>query len=64
MKILQRYEELFDGTLGDFQTDPVKFNLQLGENPYDSRPYPIPQLQYEVFEKEVNRLEKLGVLKR
>jgi hypothetical protein len=27
LQILTRYEELFDGTLGYFQTDPVKFDL-------------------------------------
>ena len=29
-----KYEELFDGTLGDFQTDPVGFGLNLGAKPY------------------------------
>ena len=30
LKLLQKYEELFDGILGDFQTDPVRFDLNLG----------------------------------
>ena len=29
--LLTKYQALFNGTLGDFDTDPVKFNLQLGE---------------------------------
>ena len=33
LTMLQRHEILFDGTLGDFQTDPVHFNLQLGTKP-------------------------------
>ena len=34
LQLLTKYEELFDGTLGDFDTDPVKLNLQLGAKPY------------------------------
>ena len=64
LALLSNYEELFDGTLGDFQTDPVKFNLQLGAKPYHTRPYPIPQSQLRSFKKEVDRLESIGVLKR
>ena len=41
--LLTKYEDLFDGTLGDFDTDPVKFNLQLGAKPYHGKPYPVPQ---------------------
>lgn len=36
--LLENYKELFDGTMGDFQTDPVRCNLQLGAKPYNNRP--------------------------
>ena len=49
LRLLLDYEELFDGTLGDFQTDPVKFNLQLGAKAYHGRPYPIPHSQLRQF---------------
>ena len=64
LRLLLDYEELFDGTLGDFQTDPVKFNLQLGAKAYHGRPYPIPHSQLRQFRTEVDRLEKIGVIKK
>ena len=62
--LLTKYEELFDGTLGDFDTDPVKFNLQLGAKPYHGKPCPVPHSQEAVFRREVERLCQIGVLKR
>ena len=61
---LTKYEELFDGTLGDFDTDPVKFNLQLGAKPYYRKLYAVPQSQKDVFKKEVEQLCQIGDLKR
>ena len=63
LKLLQKYEELFDGTLGDFQTDPVGFDLVPGAKAYHGRAFPVPHAQKDVFKKEVNRLVGLGVLK-
>ena len=62
--LLKRYETLFDGTLGDWQTNPVKFNLQLGAKPYHGRAFPIPHIHKETLKKEVTRLVNLGVLKK
>ena len=64
LRLLKQYEELFDGTLGDFQTEPVKLNLKPGATPYHGRPYPIPQSQLAVFKNEVERLCEIGVLER
>ena len=63
-RLLTKYEELFDGTLGDFKTDPVSLKLKKDAKPYHGRPYPIPHSQLDVFRKEVERLVELGVLKR
>ena len=62
--LLKRYETLFDGTLGDWQINPVKFNLQLGAKPYHGRVFPIPHIHKETLKKEVTRLVNLGVLKK
>ena len=35
LALFGKNEELFDGTLGDVQTDPVRFDLQLGTKPYN-----------------------------
>ena len=63
LKLLQKYKELFDGTLGDFQTDPVGFDMNLGAKPYHGRAFPVPQAHKAVFKQEVDRLVGLGVLK-
>jgi hypothetical protein len=43
LELLQEFEELFDGTLGDWDCDPVSLELREGARPYHGRPFPIPQ---------------------
>ena len=42
--LLVKYEELFDGTLGRWETSPVDFELIKGATPHSQRHYPIPHL--------------------
>ena len=49
--------------MGDFQTDPVRFDLKLGTKPYRGKAFLIPHAQKAVFKQEVERLMELGVLK-
>jgi hypothetical protein len=62
LKLLTEFEELFDGTLGDWKTEPVSFELKEGAKPYHGRPYPVPKSCKETTIKELNRLCDLGVL--
>ena len=62
LKLLKKYEHLFDGTLGDFKTEPVSIELKEGSEPYHGKAYPIPQIYEKTLKKEVERLCKLGVL--
>ena len=64
LRLLKKFEELFDGTLGEWKTTPAHLELKDGATPYHGRPYPVPHIQKEMLRKEVDRLEKLGVLKR
>jgi len=64
LKALQDYEELFDGTLGDWKTKPVSLKLKEGVKPYHGRPYPVPQKHLGPTKRDVERLVKIGVLKR
>jgi hypothetical protein len=34
LQLLQKYKSLFDGTLGDWKTKPVSFQLKEGVSPY------------------------------
>ena len=64
LMLLQRYEELFDGTLGSWDTEPVHFELKPDAKPFHGRPYPVPQIHKETLWKEVDRMVEIGILKR
>jgi hypothetical protein len=64
LQLLMKYESLFDGTLGDWKTRPVSFQLKEGASPYHGQAFPVPKIHKETLIKEVNRLVKLGVLER
>ena len=62
LDLLTEHVELFDGTLGDWNTEPVSFELKEGAKPYHDRPYPVPKIRKETTIKELNRLCELGVM--
>ena len=62
LELLKEFEELFDGTLHDWRTEPVSFELKEGAKPYHGRPYPVPKKRKETTIKELNRLCELGVM--
>ena len=62
--MLQEFEELFDGALGEWNTSPTTPKLKYGASPVHGRAYPVSMVRKNVFRKEVNHLEQLGVLKQ
>ena len=60
LELLKEFEELFDGTLGDWRTEPVSFELKEGAKPYHGRPYPVPKMRKETTIKELNRCVNWG----
>ena len=62
LELLTEFEELFDGTLGDWNTEPMSLELKEGTKPYHGKAYPVPQSRKETTIKELNRLYRLGVL--
>ena len=62
LTLLTKYEDVFDGTLGEWNTAPVEFELKEGEVPHSQRHYPVPHLYKETFHKELLRLVDIGVL--
>jgi hypothetical protein len=62
LEILQEFKELFDGTLGDWDCDPVSCKLKEGPMTYNCQPSPYSK-NLETTEKEIQRLYDLGVLK-
>ena len=62
INLLQKYYELFNGTLGIWKTDPVDFGLKQDAKPICSRPYSVTKVHNEMFKKEAKRLVLLGVV--
>ena len=60
LSMLLKFEDLFDGTLGDWKLPPVTFQLKEGATPYHGRAYPVPQIHKAVLMKEINRLCEIG----
>jgi hypothetical protein len=60
---LQELEELFDGTLGVWDCDPVSLKLREGAKPHHSRSFPIPKKHLETTKMEIKMLFDLGVHK-
>jgi hypothetical protein len=64
LQLLKKYESLFDGTLGDWKTKPVSFQLKEGVSPYHGQAFLVLKIHKETLIKEVERLIILWVLKR
>jgi hypothetical protein len=64
LQLLKKYKSPFDGTLGDWKTKPVSFQLKDGVSPYHGQAFPVPKVHKETIIKEVERLCKLGELER
>ncbi len=62
LDLLTKQEDLCDSTLGDWNTEPVSFELKEGAKPYHGRAYPVPHAHKENFKKELNRLCELDIL--
>jgi hypothetical protein len=46
LKLLQKYEDLFDGSLGTWKTDPIQLEFKdPNVKPYHAKPYPVPHSQ-------------------
>jgi hypothetical protein len=60
LQLLKKYKSLFDGTLGDWKTKPVSFQLKEGVSPYHGRAFPVPKIHKDTLIKEVDRLFNWG----
>ena len=64
IKLLTKFEKLFDGTLGTWKNTKYDIELKPGATPYHGRPYPIPRAYEQQLRVEVERLVKIGVLRK
>ena len=65
LQLLQKFEHLFDGTLGSWDTEPIDLELKNpDEKPYHAKPFPVPYSQEKKLREEIERLIKFGVLRK
>ena len=62
INLLSKFKDMFDGTLGTWNTTPVDLELRNNTKSVCLRPYPVPRVRKEMFGKEVEILVSLGVL--
>jgi hypothetical protein len=56
LKLLLRYEDLFDGTLGTWNGPEIAFKINKDAMPYFSRPFPVPQTHEKTLKVECTML--------
>ena len=62
LALLKKYESIFDGTLGRWNTEPIEIELREGAKPISSKYYPVPKIHKATFRKELFRLVDIDVL--
>ncbi len=63
LSLLLTFEQLFDGTLGEWNLPPVSIQLKEGPQPFHGKPYPIPKVHKAALTKEKDGLVLIGVMK-
>ena len=61
LELLQKCEEMFDGTLGKYTGSDHTIDLKQNAKSYHAKPFPIPKIYESTLNKEVDRLIKIGV---
>jgi hypothetical protein len=62
--VLNQFQSLFDGTLGHWKNERYDITLQPNVKPYHASPYPIPKIPEATLKIEIERLCKIGVLRK
>ena len=62
--LLKKYESLFDGSLGTWKGEDYNIELRSDTTLYHARAFPIPRIHEQTLRHKVNRLYKIGVLKK
>ena len=63
LKLLKKYEDLFDGTLATFTRKPYDIKLKDNAEPHHTQPFPVPKIHELILKSKLDCLCGLGVLK-
>jgi len=62
--VLDKYTNLFDGTLGVYPHKKFSIEIKPDTVPKHSRPYAVPHIHQPAFRKELEHLVEIGVLSK
>ncbi len=62
LNLLRQYKDLFDGTLGDFYTEPVHLNLKTNSVVKHHNSFPVPKIYQVMLWTKLARLYKIGII--
>ena len=63
-RVLDKYTNLFDGTLGVYPHKKFSIEIKPDAVPKHSRPYSVPHVHQPAFKKELEHLVEIGVLSK
>ena len=58
LRLLEDFEDFFDGTMGDWDTELINLELKPDYKPFDCKFNPLPRINKETFGKEVKTLRE------
>jgi hypothetical protein len=64
VRVLTKYEALFNSSLGTWKEHPLYIELKPDSKPYHAKAFPIPKVHLNTLKAEVQRLCDLGVLRK
>jgi hypothetical protein len=65
LHLLQKYEDLFDGSLGTWKTDQNQLELKdPNVKPYHAKPYPVPHSQEKKLKDEIRKFMQIWSVKK
>ena len=56
--MLQKYLDIYEGSIGTLKIEPVKFELKPNSTPYHAKPFPIPKAYEKLTKEECQRFAK------
>ena len=62
LSFIEDFEDLFDGNLGEWDTEPVDLNLNPDSKPLNSEYYSFPRINKETYQNKLKRLVKIILL--
>jgi hypothetical protein len=63
-QVLEKFPTLLDGTLKKYPHSQIHLDLIPGSTPIHTRPYNVPRMHLDVFQKELIQLVEIGVRKK